>query len=61
MIRGREHEALQTLARLHANGDTTDEFVQSEFQEMQSKVHVEAEIQSGWKEVSTIRSLIVAE
>jgi hypothetical protein len=52
MIVGREDEALVTLARLHARGNTNDPFVQGEFAEMRIKVHEEKESESPWIQVS---------
>lgn len=48
MIKGREEEALQVLAQLHARGDTSDPLVQGEFAEMREKVSSEASVDSGW-------------
>lgn len=50
MIKGREEESLQTLARLHARGDTTDAFVVAEFHEMRESVRREQEVKTGWKQ-----------
>jgi hypothetical protein len=52
MIKGRKEEALFNLARLHARGDTSDVFVQAEYAELDAKVSAEAQIRSGWVEVS---------
>jgi hypothetical protein len=53
MIKGRKEEALFNLARLHARGDINDTFVQAEYAELDAKVSSEAQIRSGWVEVST--------
>lgn len=54
MIKGRETEALHTLARLHARGNTDDPFVQGEFQEMRAKVSEEAAEQTSWASVTSV-------
>ena len=51
LIKGREEESLATLARLHARGDINDAFVRGEFEEMKSKLRVEAESQATWSQV----------
>lgn len=48
MIVGREEEALLSLARLHAHGDTTDPLVLGEFEDMRLKVREEAAVETGW-------------
>lgn len=52
MIKGREEESLQALAKLHANGNTEDDFVRGEYQEMKQKVIEEANVNKGWALVS---------
>lgn len=54
MIKGRKEEALRNLARLHARGDTQDVFVQAEYAELDAKVSAEAQVRSGWVEVSSM-------
>lgn len=51
MLKGREEEALNILARLHARGDKDDPFVLGEFHEMQAKIREEAEIDQGWGQI----------
>ncbi|EKD05555.1 glucose transporter [Trichosporon asahii var. asahii CBS 8904] len=51
MLKGREDEALLTLAKLHARGDTSDPFVLGEFHEMQAKIREEAQIDQGWGQI----------
>lgn len=51
MLKGREDEALVTLAKLHARGDTSDPFVLGEFHEMQAKIREEASIDQGWGQI----------
>jgi len=41
MGKGREAEALQTLARVHADGDISDEYVLTEFAEIKAKIEWE--------------------
>lgn len=43
MDKGKEDKALHTLARLHANGNTSDAFVQAEFEEIKLSVMHEHE------------------
>jgi hypothetical protein len=53
IMKGRETEALDILARLHGGGNTNDEYVQMEFNEIQ--LHVTAEQQAfkpTWKEIA---------
>lgn len=40
---GKAHEGLQTLARLHANRDTTDSFVVAEYDQIQTQITFEQE------------------
>lgn len=51
MLKGREDEALVTLAKLHARGDTSDPFVLGEFHEMQAKIREEGSIDQGWGQI----------
>ena len=51
MIKGREEDALQALARLHARGNCNDNFVRGEFAEIREKIAEEAKIESSWKEM----------
>lgn len=51
MIRGREEEALQVLAQLHARGDVDDPLVQGEFHEMKMTVAKDAAEATSWKEL----------
>ncbi|WWC86547.1 uncharacterized protein L201_001424 [Kwoniella dendrophila CBS 6074] len=48
MIKGREEEALRTLARLHARGNENDAFVRGEFLTMREKVGEEAAQNQSW-------------
>ena len=43
MDHGHEEKALRTLARLHANGDTSEAFVQAEFEEIKVSIMQEHE------------------
>lgn len=52
MIKGRNEEALRSLARLHSRGNINDLFVQGEYQEMEAKVQEEAASEGGWSMVS---------
>lgn len=47
MDKGHEAKALRTLARLHAHGDTSDPFVQAEFEEIKYAVAQEHELAAG--------------
>ena len=58
MIKGREEEALQALARLHARGNCNDLFVRGEFAEIREKITEEAKIESSWKEMFKDRTNI---
>jgi sugar porter (SP) family MFS transporter len=55
MLKGREEEALQTLANLHARGDTSDPFVLGEFHEMRNKIREESQIDQGWGQIFSNR------
>ncbi|KAK5164820.1 uncharacterized protein LTR77_009484 [Saxophila tyrrhenica] len=46
MDKGREEDALHTLARLHANGNTSDAFVQAEFEEIRLSIQMEHEYEA---------------
>ena len=48
MLKGRHEDALTTLARLHARGDTNDPFVRGEYDEMMLKVDQEASLDQSW-------------
>lgn len=48
MLRGRHEESLQTLARLHSQGDINDALVLGEYYAMKSAVDEEAELERGW-------------
>lgn len=56
MIKGRDQEALHTLARLHARGNINDEFVRGEFDLMRAKVLEEAAMNQSWSLVSQLES-----
>lgn len=51
MSKGREEEALQSLARLHARGDTSDVFVRAELAEIKAQLAIEKGTASGWSEI----------
>ena len=44
MSRGRNEEALQVLARVHANGDPLDEYVLAEYAEIKEKLEWEQKV-----------------
>jgi hypothetical protein len=47
--KGREDEALQILAKYHAEGDTDNEFVQLEYSEIRAAIALDKEAdQNGW-------------
>lgn len=48
---GREQEALETLAKLHAYGNVNDAFVLGEMAEMRSKLEEERSRPQGWSEI----------
>lgn len=53
-MKGREHEALLVLARLHAHGDINDPFVVAEHREIVEQVAVEAEeTRDAWTQLFT--------
>ena len=51
MTKGREEDALRSLARLHARGDTSDVFVRAELAEIKAQLAVEKGTASGWSEI----------
>ena len=51
MLKGRQEDALRSLARLHSCGNREDAFVQGEFADMQAKVIQERDTESSWREV----------
>lgn len=54
---GKEQEGLKTLARLHANGNENDIWVQAEFQQIQSAITHEHELEAkGYRDLFTDRS-----
>ncbi|KDR69158.1 hypothetical protein GALMADRAFT_77588 [Galerina marginata CBS 339.88] len=50
MSKGREEEALRTLAYYHANGNEKDPLVEYEFQEIRATIHLDSEVAKsvGW-------------
>lgn len=56
MIKGRDQEALHTLARLHARGNINDEFVRGEFDLMRAKVLEEAAMNQSWSLIFSNRT-----
>ncbi|WWC66114.1 uncharacterized protein I206_100014 [Kwoniella pini CBS 10737] len=48
MIKGRDQDALRTLARLHARGNENDPFVQGEWLAMKEKLGQEASVDQSW-------------
>ncbi len=51
MSKGREEEALRSLAQLHARGDTSDVFVRAELAEIKTQLAIEKGTASGWSEI----------
>ncbi len=51
MSKGREEDALRSLARLHARGDTSDVFVRAELAEIKAQLAIEKGTSSGWSEI----------
>ena len=47
---GKNEQALNVLARYHANGDSNDELVQWEYHEVQSAIQQEESVQSSYLE-----------
>ncbi|KAJ1043077.1 hypothetical protein NDA14_006275 [Ustilago hordei] len=58
MTKGREEDALRSLARLHARGDTSDVFVRAELAEIKAQLAVEKGTASGWSEIFSSRQNI---
>lgn len=58
--KGRRQEALEILARYHANGDLTDELVLFEFREICEAIEMEDAVaeQSGWATFFSTRGAI---
>lgn len=48
MKKGKEEQALQVLAKYHANGDTDDQLVQWEYHEIQNAIEQERSVQSSY-------------
>ena len=53
---GREEDAIQSLARLHARGDVTDLFVLAEATELKAAVELERKLETGWTQLVANRS-----
>ncbi|KAF4415778.1 Quinate permease [Fusarium acutatum] len=54
---GKEEEGLKTLAKLHANGNESDPWVQAEYLQIQSAIAQEHELEAkGYRELFTDRS-----
>lgn len=54
MMKGRNNEALATLARLHAHGNESDIFVQAEFEDIRYGVEKEQlETRDAWVQLFT--------
>lgn len=59
MEKGREDQALDTLAKLHSNGDKNDPWVVAEFEQIQAAISIEREeTAGGYKELLTNRSCL---
>ncbi|KXN91888.1 Quinate permease [Leucoagaricus sp. SymC.cos] len=57
MEKGRDSEALQTLARLHASGNTSDKFVLAQIEDMKADIQKTRDIgESTWMELFTVPS-----
>lgn len=57
MDNGKERDALQTLAKLHANGNVNDPWVMAEYNQIQEAIAAEHELAAkGYKELFTDRS-----
>lgn len=54
--RGRNEEALHTLARLHARGDVNDALVQAEYEEIQIALREEHSDENALKQLFTNRA-----
>lgn len=64
MDQGQEEKALHTLARLHAQGNVEDEFVQHEAEEIRQSVALEREVEAKsylelFKTKTTFRRLLI--
>ncbi|SPO49290.1 uncharacterized protein PSANT_06981 [Moesziomyces antarcticus] len=63
MSKGREEDALRSLARLHARDDTSDVFVRAELAEIKAQLAIEKGTSSGWSMIfnssRTIRKVAV--
>lgn len=58
-VKGKEEAALQTLARLHANGNQDDSWVQAEFMQIQQSIATERELAAkGYRELFSERSSV---
>lgn len=56
-MKGRNEEALQVLARLHAHGDIHDTFVVSEHKEILAQVQLERqETRNAWSQLFLVKS-----
>ena len=52
LSKGRDEQALQILAKVHANGNAQDEMVQCEFVEIRDTLKLEKEVESNnWAEL----------
>ena len=51
-MKGRNEEALSTLARLHARGNMNDALVQGEYHDMKTQTEMEASLDQSWSLVS---------
>lgn len=52
IARGKEEQALNVLAKVHANGDINNDLVQAEYVEIRDTIRLEKEVESnGWKEL----------
>lgn len=52
MIKGRQEEALHTLARLHARGNVNDPVVVGEFHAIKTQMEELSALDQGWGQVS---------
>jgi hypothetical protein len=50
-MKGRDEDALNTLARLHARGDVNDDLVQGEYQDMKLSIDQEAGLDKSWSNI----------
>jgi hypothetical protein len=53
-MKGRNEEALATLARLHARGNMNDALVQGEYHDMKTQTEMEASLDQSWSLVSVL-------